>query len=340
MISTTTDAPPTTRPLLVDALQYSKPERARFEEWRAGGLGCVHVTLAVWEDARTTLTVVGEWHDLLRENADLIELARSVEDIERINAAGRTAILFGFQNASPFEDELNLVRVFHELGVRIVQLTYNVQNHVASGCWEEHDAGLSTYFGRNVVREMNELGMLVDLSHCGERSCLDTIAWSSQPVAITHANPTEFVGGDIELKGRTKSSEVIGALAERGGVLGLSPYPRMAPGGNLTLDGFLDMIVWTVERIGVDHVGFGTDYYVGYPDHMVKWWRAGRWARESPIPITGGLVEWPEWFSSPARFPSVLDGLADRGFSPQDVEKVAGGNWLRLFRQTFQPSDG
>lgn len=324
--------------LAIDALEYSRPSRERFEEWRAGGLACVHVTLAIWENARATLSVIASWHDLLREHDDLIALARSAEEIERISASGRTAVLFGFQNTAPFEDDLGLVRIFHTLGVRIAQLTYNVQNGVAGGCWEEHDSGLSSLYGRNLVREMNDVGMLIDLSHCGERTCLETIDFSERAVAITHANPAEFVGDDIELRGRTRSTAVLRSLVERGGVVGLSPYPRMAPGGSgITLDWFLDMVVWTVERLGVDHVGFGTDYYTDYPDEIVKWWRAGRWSRESPVPITGGLVRWPDWFSSPARFPVILEGLERRGFAPEDVAKLAGGNWLRLFEESFAP---
>jgi len=96
---------------LVDAMQHSKPERARFEEWRRGGLGCVHVTLSIWEDARDTLKVIGKWNRLFEQNSDLIELAESVADIERISRAGRTAVIFGFQNASPFEDDIELVEV-------------------------------------------------------------------------------------------------------------------------------------------------------------------------------------------------------------------------------------
>src|SRR5437763_909713 len=118
--------------LLIDALQYSNPERKRFEEWKAGGVGCVHVTLAIWESARETLSVIGQWNRLLEQNADLIGLATSAGDIEEIAASGRTAVVYGFQDTSPFEDDIELVEVFHQLGVRITQLTYNVQNRVAS----------------------------------------------------------------------------------------------------------------------------------------------------------------------------------------------------------------
>lgn len=335
----TTHGNAATRPLVVDALEYSRPERARFEEWRAGNVGCVHVTLAIWENARQTISVIGDWHQLLEQNRDLIALARTVDDIEEIASSGRTAVVFGFQNASPLEDDLDLVRAFHDMGVRIVQLTYNIQNNVASGCWEENDSGLSTHFGRNLVREMNRVGMLIDVSHCGERSCFDAIEWSSKPVAITHANPAEFVGDEIELNRRTKSTALLKELTRRGGVVGLSMYPLMTPGGSASsVETFCEMVAWTVELLGVDAVGVGTDYYTGYSDSIIKWWRAGRWARQSPVPITGGIAEWPQWFRSPAQFPTLLDGLTARGFSDDEVAKITGGNWLCLFRATFEPA--
>ncbi|MBS7700546.1 membrane dipeptidase [Chelatococcus sp. YT9] len=323
--------------LIIDALQYNKPERARFEEWRAGGVGCIHVTVAIWESARETLSALGEWNRLLEKNSDLIALATSADDIERIAASGRTAIVYGFQDTSPFEDDIELVETFYKLGVRIAQLTYNVQNRVASGCWEPDENGVSKFFGRNVIAEMNRLGMLVDVSHCTERTCFDAIEYSSRPIAVTHANPQEFVGTNIELNRRNKSTALIRRLAERGGVIGLSMYPKiMKDGSNCTLDTFLDMVAWTVDLIGIDSVGFGTDYYDGWPESEIMWWRAGRWSRESAVPIKG-FSDWPSWFKSSADFPNILDGLERRGFQLEEIRKIAGGNWLRLFRESFVP---
>lgn len=325
-------------PLVIDALQFNKPERARFEEWRAGSLGCVHVTVAIWESARETLSKLGEWNRLFEANADLIALARSGEDIEAISASGRTAVVFGFQDTSPFEDDIELVEIFHTLGVRVAQLTYNVQNRIASGCWEDDDQGVSKFFGRNVIQEMNRLGMLVDISHCNARSSMDAVELSSRPIAVTHANPSEFVGSDIELNRRNKTTELIRKLADRGGVIGLSNYPKIMRGGSdCTLETFVDMIAWTVDLVGVDAVGFGTDFYDGWPVSEIKWWRAGRWARESAVPIVG-FSDWPAWFKSSADFPYMIAAMEKRGFSGEEVAKVAGGNWLRLFRESFIPA--
>jgi membrane dipeptidase len=323
--------------LIIDAMQYNKPERVRFEEWRTGGIGCVHVTVAIWENARETLSVLGEWNRLLEANADLIALATTADEIEKIAKSGRTAIVYGFQDTSPFEDDIELFEIFYKLGVRIVQLTYNVQNRIASGCWEHDDHGVSQFFGRNAIKELNRLGMLIDVSHCGERSSMDAIELSSRPITVTHANPSEFVGPDIELNRRNKSTALIKRLAERGGVIGLSMYPKIMRGGSrCTLDMFLDMLAWTVERIGVDAVAFGTDYYNGWPESEIKWWRAGRWSRESAVPIQGFSV-WPAWFRSPIDFPNIIKGLKGRGFHADEIAKIGGGNWLRLFRASFVP---
>jgi len=326
------------RLLTVDALQYNNPSRERFEEWRKGAIGCVHVTVAIWEDARATLSVLGRWNRLLQDNADIIALARTADEIEAISASGRTAVVYGFQDTSPFEDDIELVEIFHQLGIRIAQLTYNVQNRVGAGCWEPDDSGVSKFFGKNVIAEMNRVGMLVDVSHCTERTCFDALEYSSRPIAITHANPQEYVGTDIELNRRNKSTPLIKRLAETGGVIGLSMYPKIMKGGsNATLDDFLDMLSWTVERIGIDHVGFGTDFYDGWPESVIKWWRAGRWSRESAIPIKG-FSDWPAWFRSSADFGNIIEGMEKRGFSSDEIAKIAGGNWLKMFREGFRPA--
>jgi microsomal dipeptidase-like Zn-dependent dipeptidase len=336
-----TESPAAQKPMpVIDCMQYSKWERAHFKEWQAGGLSCVHVTLSIWENARETLSVIGQWNRLLEQNGDLIALARSVADIDAINRAGKVAVIYGFQNTSPLEDDIELVEVFHALGVRIIQLTYNIQNNVAAGCWEDVDPGISKVFGRNVIREMNRVGILIDLSHTAPKSCADAIELSEKPVAFTHANPAEFVGTDIELKRRTKSTELVKSLCARGGVIGLGMYPKMSKDGSQqTLDTFCDMVAWTADLVGIDAVAFGTDFYSGHPVETIKWWRAGRFARESPVPIQGGMPNWPTWFKNPSDFPKVIAGLRRRGMSEEDVAKVAHGNWRRLFAATFRPSN-
>lgn len=331
-------------PLIIDALQIPTPERRWLELWREGGVGCVHITLAIWEDARETLSFIGKYRRVLNENRDLVEIATSGADIERIAAGGRTAVVFGFQNTAPVEHDIELFGAFRDLGVCIMQLTYNLQNYIGCGYWEEKDTGISSRFGRKAVEEMNRLGILIDLSHCGERTTLEGIELSARPVSITHANPREYVGSPTFGPGRLKTTEAIKALAARKGVLGLSPNRNMIKrGADTTLDEFCDMVAWVVDRMGIDHVGFGTDYCPGHPPSIRTWWRYARWSRESApaVQMTKASHEgWQDWFRSPAAFPNLIPGLAKRGFSDAEIAKLMGGNWLRLFSEAFVPAAG
>jgi membrane dipeptidase len=322
--------------LTIDALQYSIPTRERFLEWRKGEVDAVHCTVAIWEDSTETLREIGKWQARLAANSDLIVLARTMDDIHEAQRTQRTAVILGFQNVTPFEADLDLVEGFHEAGVRISQLTYNTMNAAGSGCWEADHNGLSRTYGVHLIREMNQAGMVVDVSHSNERTCFDAFEASDKPVAITHANPIDVVGTEVQLAVRNKSLDLLKAMAQQDGVIGLSMYPRIAPNGvNCSLDDFCDMVEWTVERIGIDHVGFGSDFYIGQQDEEILWWRQGRWSRTSMIALDG-YQPFPEWFGQSTGFPVILQELRNRGFSETDVAKLAGGNWERLFRANWE----
>lgn len=327
--------------LIVDALQIPTPERRWFEEWRAGGVGCVHATMAIWENATDAFSYIGKYQRVISENADIVAQAYSAEDIEAIVASGRIAILFGFQNTAPIEHDVELFSAFRNLGVNIMQLTYNLQNYIGCGYWEANDSGVSSRFGRTAIEEMNRLGILIDLSHCGDKTTMDAIEMSARPVSITHANPREYVGKPTFGAGRLKPTEIIKALAARGGVLGLSPNRNMIKRGtDTTLDEFCDMVRWVVERIGVDAVGIGTDYCPGHPPTIRNWWRYAKWSRDTApaAQMTMSPHEgWQSWFRNPADFPNLVEGLSKNGFSTEEVEKIMGGNWIRLFREAFRP---
>ncbi|MFC0529376.1 membrane dipeptidase [Phytohabitans kaempferiae] len=324
--------------LVVDALQSSNFTRERFLEIREGGIDCIHATVVIWEDARTTLDLMGTWNRLFRENDDLIAMARNGQEIRDVAASGRVAVVLGFQNASSFEDDLDLVEVFFDLGIRVAQLTYNIQNHVGASCYETEDAGL-TRFGGYVVGEMNRLGMLVDLSHVGERTSLDAIERSARPVAITHANPA-----GVWPHPRNKSDEVLRKLAARGGVLGVAPYAHLTGGGPVSLEEWTSMVAYAVDLIGVDHVGIGSDASHGWDDEKLQWIRKGRWSHETQLgPASAdaqGWLPWPDFFKTPAMFPVIEQGLRDKGFNDVEVDKLVGGNWMRIFDEGLTPSGG
>jgi membrane dipeptidase len=314
--------------LMVDALELSRWDRELLLELREGNVSCVHVTCAFWESARDTLSRLGQMLSLIRTNADLVTHVRSVADIEDARRSARTGIMLGFQNASPLEDDIELAGAFHALGVRVVQLTYNNQNHVGSSCYESGDAGLSR-FGRLVIGELNELGMAIDLSHVGDRTSLEAIELSQAPVAITHANPRWF--HDVP---RNRPDDVLHACAARGGVVGVCIYPLVLPqGAGRDWPQFRDMLLRLADQIGVEHVGIGTDFARKQPSEFLAWLRAGRWTRQ---PQDVGEPAWPEWLPSPAAFPQLAGRLLDAGFSDGEARGIMGENWLRFFRTVFQ----
>ena len=192
--------------MLIDGLQCGFFDRGVFEDLKAGGFTCVTPTLGFWEGAIESLDSIGKWRDLVRANADLATIARSADDIIAADRDGKVALLFGYQNTNLLDGRIRYVELFAELGVRVLQLTYNNQNELGSSCYESVDPGLAR-FGREVVREMNHCGMLIDLSHVGDRTTLDTIEWSQKPVSITHANPSSVFPHK-----RNKSDAIIKAL--------------------------------------------------------------------------------------------------------------------------------
>ena len=214
---------------LIDGLQYANWSEKVFRQMRDGGVDAVHVTITYHETFRETVLNIERWNRWFEQFPDLIFKGQSADDIRLAQKTSRTAIFFGFQNPSPIEDDIGLIEICHTLGIRFMQLTYNNQSLLATGCYEEHDTGL-TRFGKQAVREMNPVGMVVDMSHSADRSTLEAIDHSSRPVAITHANPHWW-----QPALRNKKDEVIRALTNRGGMLGFSMYPHhLKEGSNCT----------------------------------------------------------------------------------------------------------
>jgi membrane dipeptidase len=313
--------------VVVDGLQINNWSREVLEELRTGGVTGVNATAAVWEGTDQTLRTVAEWYQFARRHEDLMVLAETADDIRKAKEEGRVAVVLGFQNTSPFGDDYRLVEVFTRLGVRVAQLTYNIQNAVGGSCYEPNDSGL-TRFGRNVVAEMNRVGMLIDLSHVGNRTSLDAVEASQRPVAITHSNPTWFVDNP-----RNKPDEVLRAVARAGGVVGCCLYPLVLGGASTGVEEFCAMVRRLVDEIGPEHVALGSDCTRNWGDDYVEWLRSGHWRPREEDPAT--WPEWPQWFRGPEDFPRVTDGLVSAGLDEQTVSGVLGENWLRLFDDVF-----
>jgi membrane dipeptidase len=299
----------------------------------AGGVSATHVTLAVYayDNVNYVLNQISRYYGLIQMASNQVMLVEEVEDIAKAKREKKLGIIFGFQNAAPMGENLALLPIFHKLGVRIIQLTFNESNLFGCGCSEPRDTGL-TSLGVQAIRVMNSLGILIDLSHTGHRTSREAIEASKDPVTFTHANPS--VLKDIS---RNKPDDLISMVGEKGGVIGLTPYTvfcKSRTGGKPTLDDFLDQIDYVVQLVGVDHVGIGTDMYTGRTreEYMAEY--QARYPDLLP-PFDCRHVK---GFSKIQHFPRVTEGLLSRGYSEKDCAMIAGGSFYSLFQKVWKKS--
>ena len=321
--------------LIIDALQYVNWNRELFTEARNGGVSAIHVTISYWENTESTLANIGDWRRRFRDHSDLIMPVRKAEDIRIAETLNKVGIILGFQNCSPIEDDLRKVEMLHEQGVRIMQLSYNNQSLLATGCYENDDSGV-TRFGREVIKEMNRVGMVIDMSHSAEKSTLQAIDYSERPIAITHANPSQWHHAL-----RNKSNDVLKALGESRGMLGFSMYPfHLNNNSSCTLDDFCGMILDTAELMGIDNIGIGSDLCQNWSYNTLEWMRSGTWTFKPDFgegsSENSDWPEQPEWFKSSRDFGNISQGLISKGMSNSDVEKIMGLNWLNFFDRSFE----
>lgn len=319
---------------LIDGLQYANWSEKIFREMRAGGVDAVHVTITYHETFRETVLVIEKWNRWFEQFPDLIFQGRTADDVRRARETGRTAIFFGSQNPSCIEDDIGLVEVLHTLGLRFMQLTYNNQSLLASGCYEDEDTGL-TRMGRQVVAEMNRVGLVVDMSHSGERSTFEAIEHSTRPITISHANPASWHAAL-----RNKSDDLLRALGESGGFLGLSIYPHhLKDASQCSLQSWCDMAALAVDLVGPELVGIGTDLCQDQPDSIVEWMRVGRWTKAIDYgegsADNAGFPPMPDWFHDNRDLAGIRAGLRAAGLDEATTEGVMGDNWFTFFEQSF-----
>ena len=315
----------------IDNLQYCNWSRKIFEINRSAGLDAVHVTIVYHEDFDELQLEIKKWEKLFHENSDLIFLGKNFQDIDKANKENKTAIFFGFQNCSPIEDDINLVEKVHQLGCRFMQLTYNNQSLLATGCYEKIDSGV-TNFGREVIREMNRVGLVVDMSHSAEKSTIDAIELSEKPIAITHANPSFWHPAK-----RNKSSDLLKILSDSGGMLGLSIYPHhLKENTNCSLDSFCEMVAKTAEIMNVNKIGIGSDLCLDQPDTVVEWMRNGSWSKSKNYgegtKNKPGFPKQPDWFLDSRGFSNIEKGLKKVGFSDKETHGILGNNWYNFYK--------
>jgi membrane dipeptidase len=315
-------------------------DAADLADVRASGLTAVNLTVgsvgSYAHDYDGAIEQIAHWDNEILANPGVLTKFHDARDLTEAKRSGRLAIIYGFQDTTPFGEDLERLDTFRSLGVRIVQLTYNRRNLVGDGCLEPGDAGLSQ-FGRELVERMNAHRVLVDLSHCGRRTTDEAIAASVSPVAITHAGCAAVA--DLP---RNKNDETLRKLAERGGVIGIYLMPYLRTSGQPMAADVIAHIEHALDVCGEDHVGIGTDgtisavrltdeYKKAFADEIAERRKRGV---SAPGETTAVYTFVPD-LNTPRRFETIATLLAKRGKSERVIEKVLGGNFLRLFAQTW-----
>ncbi|MEL7281684.1 MAG: membrane dipeptidase [Pseudomonadota bacterium] len=321
----------------IDNLQYANWSEKIFRQMRKGAVDAVHATIAYHENFRETVLNIEAWNRWFERFPDMIFHGKTGDDVRRAKENGRTAIFFGFQNPSPIEDDIGLVEIVHSLGARFMQLSYNNQSLLATGCYEAEDPGI-TRMGRQVIKEMNRVGLVVDMSHSADRSTIEAADISERPITITHANLHAWHPAR-----RNKREDVVRAVVENGGMMGFSIYPHhLKNGTDCTVECFCEMIAMAAEQFGVEHFGIGTDLCQDQPDSVVEWMRVGRWSKDIDYgegsATAPGFPRQPDWFRDNRDFGNVEAGLRAIGFDEAEVAGLMGDNWLAFYDANFGPA--
>ena len=316
----------------VDNLQYCNWSREIFEINHEAKLDAVHATICYHEDFDELQLNLKKWNSYFNENSDLIFQGKNSKDIENAQTENKTAIFYGLQNCSPIEDDISNVEILKNQGVLFMQLTYNNQSLLATGCYEQRDSGI-TRMGKEVIKEMNRVKMIIDMSHSAEFSTLEAIELSESPIVISHANPLFWHTGL-----RNKSDDVLKALNESGGMMGFSLYPHhLKNASNCTLQSFCEMIAETTKKISVKQIGIGSDLCIRHPDSIVEWMRNGTWTKTKDFgegsSDDAGFPPQPSWFEDARGFDNLEIGLRNVGFSDEETHDILGNNWYNFYRK-------
>lgn len=300
------------------------------EQFLKSGITAIHHSSGIGgpNAYEEVMTYLAAWQGFVGRNGHLFCLVDKAADMDRAKKDGKVAVIMGVQDADHFRQPAD-VKVFHQLGQRCAQLTYNSQNLIGSGSTDRIDGGVSD-FGVGIIKAMNEVGMLVDVSHCGDRTTLDAIEMSSRPIAITHSNCRALIDHP-----RLKTDEAIRKLADKGGVIGITGVRMFVSKTDpTTVDDMVEHIDHVARLVGVEHVGIGSDAdlngYDDMPSDQLKKLRGAykaSYAFREKIDIDG--------FDHPKKFYDLTESLIRRGYSDSNIEKVLGGNFRRLLGEIW-----
>lgn len=317
------------RSIVFDALSIENWNEGAWPAVKQSGYTGIHTSLAN-RNFQVAMRDLEEWEKRFAEHPDKLLRATKAADVRRAKQEGKLAVLLGVQNGTCIESDVRNLDRLHEKGLRCIQLTYNARNLLGDGCTERTNCGLSD-FGVAVVERMNELGMLVDLSHCGEATSRDGIAFSKKPPAFTHT-----MCKAIHDHVRAKSDDLMRAMSEKGGVTGMLTLGYFVGPEGVTVENYLNHVDHAVKVCGIEHVGLATDYQIRGIEASST--RESWYEPRLRIFKPSYRVRWPPWIpelDKPDRFRVVTRGLERRGYKTGDIEKLIGLNWLRLFGDVF-----
>jgi membrane dipeptidase len=313
--------------IIIDGLIIAKWDRSIFEDMRRGGLSAANCTVSVWEGFGDTVANIADMKKLIRDNSELVSLVRTTGDIAQAKRDGKTGIILGFQNAHAFEDNLGYIEAFADMGVRVVQLCYNTQNLIGTGCYER-DGGLSG-FGREAIAEMNRVGIMVDLSHVGGATSEEAILASAKPVCYSHCLPS-----GLKEHARNKSDDQLRFIADQGGFIGVTMFPPFLKRGiEATVADYVEAIDYVIDLVGDDCVGVGTDFTQGYDKGFFDWITHDK-GRHRKLTSFGTILN-PEGIRTIGEFPNLTAAMQKAGWSESRIRKVMGENWVRIFGQVW-----
>lgn len=327
------------RATIIDGLVFFSDGSTR--DMLTGGVTAINVTVSeMAADFEQALMDAMVWRQRCAAPDSPWLLVQRAEDIARAKASGKLGLIMGWQNGKPLGDKIERAALFHELGIRVIQLTYNEANLLGDGCLEKRNAGLSDA-GVAMVKALNRVGIAIDLSHCAPQTCLDAARESSKPVLLTHANANAIIP-----RPRNKSDDIIKAVADTGGVIGCSIHAYLSWRGDPRQQPLLEDFVANVKHIGAlvgyEHVGIGTDFpsvdsYEAVRHVMVmsrtKYARSGGDFSDA----FGDVMEarYPVETPTPAQFPAFTTALHRAGLTDSQILGVLGGNFERAFAQAW-----
>lgn len=314
--------------IVFDGLIVSNWDESVFKAMREGGLTAANCTCSIWENFRDTMLNIGHWNQMFTKYSDYIMKAASVDEIRRAKSERKTAIVLGFQNTSAFEDRVEFVELFKQQGVGIVQMTYNTQNLVGSGCYERTDGGLSD-FGRDIVLEMNRVGILCDLSHVGSQTTEDVIRTSQKPVAYSHCLPSK-----LKSHPRNKSDEQLRLIADHEGFIGVTMFPPFLKRGNdASIEDYVEAIDYVINLVGENCVGIGTDFTMGYDSKFFEYINRDKGTGRKLTEIWE--VNFPDGLKDISDYPNLTLAMEKSNWSESKIRKVMGENWLTLLERVW-----